>query len=136
MFQEQLDNIFVSLLASIHKCSSSTVISCIQLNLARMVQEEFDNIFVSISTCKHECRLSTIASCIHVNSFRMIQKQLDNISVSIITSNNKTRSFFPQPAPHLWYSVHFLQNCSIPEVVVQLLFLHFYMPHTFCLSTF
>ena len=54
MFQQQLDNIFPSKLACIHKGSPSSIVSCIQLNSVRMVQEEFDNIFVSISTCPHK----------------------------------------------------------------------------------
>ena len=44
MIQEQLDNIFVSFATSHHVCSSSKIISCIQLNSFRMIQEQFDNI--------------------------------------------------------------------------------------------
>ena len=73
IFQQQFDNIFVSIEASPYKWSTSIISCCIQINSFIMVQEQFDNIFVSILASPYKCSPSIIPSCIQLNSSRMFQ---------------------------------------------------------------
>ena len=112
IFQNQFDNIFVSIIPRLHKCSRSKIISCIQINSFGIVQEQFDNIFVSILASPHKWSPSKIIFDIQSNFFRiaafqkksmkkfannlcrLVKQNVANNSVSLQSPKNKRKLIF------------------------------------------
>ena len=69
IIQEQLNNIFVCIMASSHKCGCSIISSCIQFNsFVWKIQEQLHNIFVSIIASSHKCSSSILLYGIQFNA--------------------------------------------------------------------